>query len=85
MKLKSNYLPPIHSTLLFKTLSSVMAKGRIDNEIFINILRIRKNDNRIDLDDIYKEIKKSLGFEDVIKEFIDDRIHKNNKQIESKH
>ena len=62
-----------------------MAKGRIDNEIFINILRIRKNDNRIDLDDIYKEIKKSLGFEDVIKEFIDDRIHKNNKQIESKH
>ena len=40
------------------------------------ILRIRKNNNRADLDSgIYKEIKKSLDFEDVTKEFLDDRIH----------
>ena len=62
-----------------------MAKGRIDNETFIKILYIRKNNHWTDLDDIYEEIKKSLDFEDVIKEFLDDRIHKNNKQIESKH
>ena len=40
------------------------------------ILRIRKNNNRADLDSgIYKEIKKYLDFEDVTKEFLDDRIH----------
>ena len=34
-----------------------MANNKIDNEIFGTILRIRKN-NRADLDNIYKEIKK---------------------------
>ena len=52
-----------------------MANDKIDNEIFVTILRIRKNNNRADLDSIYKEIKKSLDFEDVTKEFLDDRIH----------
>ena len=52
-----------------------MANEKIDNEIFVTILYIRKNNNRADLDSIYKEIKKSLDFEDVTKEFLDDRIH----------
>ena len=49
----------------------LMANDKIDNEIFVTILRIRKNNNRADLDSIYKEIKKSIDFE----EFLDDRIH----------
>ena len=52
-----------------------MANDKIDNEIFVTILRIRKNNNRADLDSIYKGIKKSLDFEDVTKEFLDDRTH----------
>ena len=52
-----------------------MANDKVDNEIFVTILRIRKNNNRADLDNSYKEIKKSLDFEDVPKEFLDDRIH----------
>ena len=53
----------------------LMANDKIDNEIFVTILRIRKNNNRADLDSIYKEITKSIDFEDVTKEFLDDRIH----------
>ena len=52
-----------------------MTKDKIDNEIFVTILRITKHNNRGDFDSIYKEIKKSLDFEDVNKEFLDDRIH----------
>ena len=52
-----------------------MANDKIDNEIFVTVLRIRKINNRADLDGIYKDIKKSLDFEDVTKEFLDDRIH----------
>ena len=52
-----------------------MANNKIDEETFVTILRIRKNNNWADLDRIYKEIKKSLGFEDVTKEFVDNRIH----------
>ena len=48
-----------------------MANDKIDNEIFVTILPIRKNDNQTDLDSIYKEIKKPIDFE----EFLDDRIH----------
>ena len=48
-----------------------MANDKIDNEIFLTILPIRKNDNQTDLDSIYKEIKKPIDFE----EFLDDRIH----------
>ena len=52
-----------------------MANNKIDNEIFVTILRIRKNNNRGDRDSTYKEIIKSIDFEDVAKEFLDDRIH----------
>ena len=52
-----------------------MANDKIDNEIFVTILRIRKNNNRADLDSIYKEIKTSIDFEEFTKEFLDDRIH----------
>ena len=52
-----------------------MANNKIDNEIFVTILRIRKNNNRGDRDSIYREIKKSIDFEGVTKEFLDDRIH----------
>ena len=52
-----------------------MANDKLDNEIFVTILRKRKNNNRADLDSIYKEIKKSIDFEEVTKEFLDDRIH----------
>ena len=41
----------------------------------LTTLRIRKNNNREDLDSIYKEITKSIDFQDVTKEFLDDRIH----------
>ena len=41
----------------------------------VTTLRIRTNSNRAGLDSIYKEIKKHLDFEDVTKEFLDDRIH----------
>ena len=46
-----------------------------NNKILVTILRIRKSNNRANLDSIYKEIKKSLDFQDVTKEFLDDRIH----------
>ena len=52
-----------------------MANDKIDDEIFVTILHMRKNNNRADLDSIYKEIKKSIDFDDVTKEFLDDRIH----------
>ena len=34
-----------------------MANHKIDNEIFVTILGIRKNNNRADLDSIDKEIQ----------------------------
>ena len=48
-----------------------------DNEIFVIVLRITENNNRSDfeIDLIYNEIEKSIDFEDVTKEFLDDRIH----------
>ena len=52
-----------------------MANNKIDNEIILTILRVRKNNNRVDLDSNYKEIKKPIDFEDATKEFLDDRIH----------
>ena len=62
-----------------------MANDKIDNEIFVTILRITIN-NRANLDSIHKEIKKSLRFEDVTKEFLDNRNHAliNNGKIISK-
>ena len=34
-----------------------MTNNKTDSEIFVTILRIRKNNNRADLDSIYKEIE----------------------------
>ena len=57
-----------------------------NNKILVTILRIRKSNNRVNLDSIYNEIKKSLDFQDVTKEFLDDRIHTliNNDKIINK-
>ena len=44
-----------------------MANDKIDSEIFVTVLRIRKSNNRANLDSIYKEIKKCVGFEVIIK------------------
>ena len=57
-----------------------------NNKILVTILRIRNSNNRANLDSIYKEIKKSLDFQDVTKEFLDDRIHTliNNDKIINK-
>ena len=52
-----------------------MANDKTENEIFVTVLRVRKNNNRADLDSIYKEIKKSLDYEDVTRELLDYRIH----------
>ena len=46
-----------------------------NNKILVTILRIRKSNNRANLDSIYKEINFFLDFQDVTKEFLDDRIH----------
>ena len=52
-----------------------MTTDKIDNKIFVTTLHIREINNRADLDSIYKEIEKSLDFEDATKKFLDDRIH----------
>ena len=52
-----------------------MANDKIDNELLVTIFRKRKNGNRANFDSIYKELKRSLDFEDVTKEFLNDRIH----------
>ena len=52
-----------------------MRSDTIDNRIFSTILQIRKRNNRAGIDSIYKQIIKTIDFEDVTKEFLDDRIH----------
>ena len=44
---------------------------------------MRKKNNRADINRIYKQILKTIGFEDVTKDFHDDRIHTltNNEKI----
>ena len=53
----------------------IMKKDAIDNKIFSTILDICKKNNRADIDSIYKQIIKTIDFEDVTKEILDDRIH----------
>ena len=53
----------------------IMRSDTIDNRIFSTILQIRKRNNRAGIDSIYKQIIKTIDFEDVTKEFLDDRIH----------
>ena len=52
-----------------------MDNDNIDNQILLNIFNRRKKNNQADHDSIYKEIVKSVDFEHVTKEFLDDRIH----------
>ena len=52
-----------------------MKNDAVDNTIFSTILQTRKKNNRADIDNIYKQIIKTTDFEDVTKEFLDDRIH----------
>ena len=55
-----------------------MANDKVDNEIFVTIVRMRKINSRADFNlylyYIYKEIKKSLDFQDVTIELLEDRI-----------
>ena len=54
---------------------SIMKNDAIDNTIFSTILHARKKNNRADTDSNYKQIIKTIDFEDVTKEFLDGRIH----------
>ena len=51
-----------------------MANDKIDDTNYSIILQILKNDNRADVDS-YKQIRKKIDFENITKEFLDDRIH----------
>ena len=52
-----------------------MAKDKIDNTIFSIILQIHKNNNRAGVHNIHKQITKTVAFEKITREFLDDRIH----------
>ena len=52
-----------------------MSKDRIDDTIFSIILQIHKSNNRPDVDRIHKQILKTADFENVTKDFLDNRIH----------
>ena len=52
----------------------LVANDKIDDEVFITLLCIRKK-NRADGASIYKEIKKYLDSEGGTKEFLYDKIH----------
>ena len=52
-----------------------MANDKGDDTIFSVILQIRKNHNQADVGSIHKQIIKIVDFENVTKEFLDDRIH----------
>ena len=51
-----------------------MANDKIDDTNYSIILQILKNDNRADVDSC-KQIRKKFDFENITKEFLDDRIH----------
>ena len=61
-----------------------MANDKIGNEIFVTILRIRKINNRANLDSIYKKIKKEFPG-DGIRTLINDGkiINKLNRNADS--
>ena len=52
-----------------------MTNDTIGNTIFSVLLQIRKKNNRADTDSIYKQIIKTIDFEDVTREFLDEIIH----------
>ena len=52
-----------------------MSNDTIGDTIFSALLQIRKKNNRADTDSIYKQIIKTIDFEDVTREFLDEIIH----------
>ena len=52
-----------------------IANDKINDTIFSIILQIRKKHNRADVDSIHKQIKKTVDFKNITKEFLNDRIH----------
>ena len=52
-----------------------MASDKIDDTVFSIILQIRKNHSRADVESIHKQIIKTVDFENIIKDFLDDRNH----------
>ena len=52
-----------------------MAYDKIDNTIFSIILQIRKNHNRAEVDSVHKQMIKTVDFENIAMEFLDDRIY----------
>ena len=52
-----------------------MAKDKINDTTFSIILQIHKNFNWNDVDSIYKQITKTVDFENISKEFLDNRIY----------
>ena len=54
-----------------------MVNDKIDDTIFSIILQIRKNNNRTDVDveSVHKQIITNDDFENITKNFLDDRIH----------
>ena len=52
-----------------------MANDKIDDTTFSIRFQIRKNNNRADVDNIHKQITKTVDFENITKEFLDERIH----------
>ena len=52
-----------------------MANNRIDDTTFSIILQIRKKHNPAGVGRIHKQIIKTVDFENITKEFLDDIIH----------
>ena len=52
----------------------IMKNDAVDNTIFSTILHMHKKNNRADIDSIYKQVVKSIDFEDVTNKFLEDRI-----------
>ena len=65
---ESSHLKAVNTTIIIET-------NGIDDTIFSIILQIRKKHNRADADSIQKQIIKSVDFENITKEFLDDIIH----------
>ena len=65
---ESSHLKAVNTTIIIET-------NGIDDTIFSIILQIRKKHNRADADNIQKQIIKSVDFENITKEFLDDIIH----------
>ena len=52
-----------------------MANDNINDTIFSIILQICKSHNWVDVNRIHKQIRKTVDFENITKELLDNRIH----------